>query len=80
MGSTGIGQSVLVLDQKLLRVKQLGSSKIKHLIKLTQEKLNKSCPNHNLPLMHMNKVTKWIYGGNNQVYTHSIGIIGSDRG
>jgi hypothetical protein len=29
--------------------------------------------------MHMKKVIKCIYGGNSQVYTHSIGEIDLDR-
>jgi hypothetical protein len=30
--------------------------------------------------MHMDKVIKWICGGNSQLHTHTIGKIGSDRG
>jgi hypothetical protein len=30
--------------------------------------------------MHMDKVIKWICGGNGQLYTHVRGKIDSDRG
>jgi hypothetical protein len=72
-GSIGTGS--MLLKNQMIRILQ--NQTFNH---FNSTKLNKPCFNHKLPLMHVNKVIECIYGGNNQLDTHGIGKIGSDRG